>query len=110
MLNRRKAKREPISYPIIYMVSDSNGQAVTQGLGIALDISMDGMMFESNEPIEETKLYIRASSHDGGSMKVMGILVYSMPYSDGKYRSGIRFKGAADQVSYFVTELLSRPS
>ncbi len=74
-----------------------------------MDVSLDGMMFESNEPIEATKLYIRASCNDGSSVKIEGILVYSMPYSNGKYRSGISFKGASDQISDFVTEVLSRP-
>ena len=109
MHNRRRSERISTNFPIIYVVPNVSGQIETQGLGIALDISMDGMMFESNEPIEATELYIRASSNDGDSMKVEGILVYSMPHSNGKYRSGISFKGASDQVSNFVDEVLSRP-
>jgi len=102
MNERRKSERIEINYPIIYVVSDSNGQIETQGIGFALDISTDGMMFESNEPVDATTLSIHASYNDGRTLKVDAFLIYSMPHADGKYRSGIRFSGASDQISNFV--------
>ena len=109
MQNRRKSNRISTNFPIIYVVPNLNGRVETQGLGVVLDISTDGIMFESNEPIEATNLYIRASGSDGSPMKIEGTLVYSMPYFNGKYRSGISFKGSSDQVSNFVNEVLSSP-
>ena len=105
MNERRKNNRIPINHPIIYVASNPNGQVETQGIGLALDISKDGMMFESNEPIEATELSIHASHNKGEAMKVEAFLVYSMPHSDGKYRSGIRFDGSPDQIAYFVAEM-----
>jgi hypothetical protein len=109
MNERRKSERAAINRPIIYMVTDSNGQADTQGIGLALDISDDGMMFESTEPIEAAMLSIQASINSGGTMTVEGFLVYTMPYSDGKYRSGLRFNGPPDQISSFVAEMRNTP-
>ena len=105
MNERRKSDRIAISYPVIYVVNDAKGQIETQGIGFALDVSMDGMMFESNEPVEATTLSIHASYNDGDTLKVDAFLVYSMPHADGKYRSGIRFSGAPDQISNFVNIL-----
>lgn len=105
MNERRKSERIAISYPVIYVANDANGQIETQGIGFALDISMDGMMFESNEPVEAIQLSIHASYNDGDTLKVDAFLVYSMPHADGKYRSGIRFSGAPDQISNFVKTL-----
>jgi hypothetical protein len=92
------------------MASDSSGEVEAQGIGEALDISKDGMMIESDEPIEATKLFIHASRNNGGSIKVEGFLVYSMPYSNGKYRSGLRFTGPSEQVTSFLTELENHPT
>ena len=105
MNERRKNKRTPINYPVIYMAIDSNGKVDTQGIGLALDISIDGMMFESDEAIDATKLSIHASSSNGARLKVDGDLIYSMPSAEGKYRSAIRFEGLPDQISLFVAEL-----
>ena len=107
MQNRRKSDRISTNFPIIYVVLNSSGKVETQGMGVALDISSDGMMFESDEPIEATNLFMRASSGDGNSMKIEATLVYSMPYSNSKYRSGISFKGSSDQVSDFVDGVLT---
>lgn len=105
MNERRKSDRIAINYPVIYVASNSNGQIETQGIGLALDISMDGLMFESNEPVEGTLLSIHASYNDGAAMKVDGVLVYSMPHTDGKYRSGIRFSSAPDQILNFFKQM-----
>lgn len=109
MNERRKADRLPISQPIIYVISNSRGQIETQGIGLALDISEDGMMFESSEPIDAAELAIHTSCDDGVTMKIEGFLIYSMPHAEGKYRSGIRFSDDPDRVSGFVAELGRRP-
>jgi hypothetical protein len=109
MNERRKTDRLAISHPIIYAACDSKGQIETQGIGLALDISEDGMMFESSEPIEAAKLAIHSSCGDGGTLSVEGYLIYSMPCADGKYRSGVRFKGPAEHVAQFVGELCKNP-
>jgi hypothetical protein len=109
MNERREYDRIAINFPVIYVASDSNGQIETQGLGLALDISMDGMMFESNEPVDATTLSIHASYSDGKTIKINAFLVYSMPYADGRYRSGIRFSGTMDEISNFVTAISNLP-
>ena len=105
MNERRKSERFAIDYPIIYVASNSDGHIETQGIGLALDISRDGMMLESNEPVDGTDVAVHASFNNGDTMKVNGFLVYSMPYSDGKYRSGIRFCGEPGNVSSFVSKI-----
>ncbi len=109
MNERRQYERFSISYPIIYVVVNDSGQVETQGIGLALDISMDGMMFESSEPIEATQLSIHASRTDGGTLKVDALLVYSMPHVQGKYRSGIRFTGDPDPIARFFVTLRHDP-
>jgi hypothetical protein len=105
MDERRKNSRIPINYPVYYICINSNGNVDAQGVGLALDISIDGMMFESDEPIDATTISIQASSSKGDTIKVDGLLIYSMPHSEDRYRSAIRFQGPPDRISYFVAEL-----
>ena len=109
MKERRKIHRISINLPIFYTGKNSNGKVEEQGIGLALDISVDGMMFESNEPIDATNISIRASINKGNSVKVEGLLIYSMPYADGKYRSAIRFNEEPDQVSSFFNQMCNAP-
>ena len=109
MKERRKNNRISISHPIFYSGKNSKGKVEEQGVGLALDISVDGMMFESNEPIDATNISIRASINKRNVIEVEGLLVYSMPYAEGKYRSAIRFNGKPDQVSSFFHQMCNAP-
>lgn len=105
MNERRKNDRIPIQHPIIYGVANSKGQVDVQGIGMALDVNSDGMMFASDDPVDASTVAIHASDQNGKKMKIDGFLVYSMPHADGKYRSGVRFDENAANVSQFVAAL-----
>jgi hypothetical protein len=105
MQERRKSHRISINHPIYYTGKNSKGKVEEQGVAVALDISADGMMVESPEPIDATDISIHASINNRDTIKVEGLLVYSMPHADGKYRSGIRFKGDPDQVASFFNRM-----
>lgn len=105
MNERRRKDRTSVSHPVIYIINNSKGQVETQGVGLALDVSDDGMMFESDSPIEAATLSIRASCENSETLRIEAALVYSMPHFDGRYRSGIRFVGRPDDISYFVGRL-----
>jgi hypothetical protein len=109
MKERRKNDRIPIHQPIFYTGKNSDGKVEEQGVGLALDISMGGMMFESNEPIDATHMSIRASFHKGTSVTIEGVLIYSMPYGEGTYRSAIQFKGESEQISSFFKQMCDAP-
>ena len=109
MNERRRKDRASISRPVIYVISNSKGQVETQGVGLALDVSDDGMMFESDSPIDATKLSIRASCENSETLRIEATLVYSMPHFDGRYRAGIRFVGRPEDISYFVGRLKKAP-
>ena len=109
MKERRDNNRISINHPIFYIGKDSNGKSKEQGVSLALDISSDGMMFESNEPIDSTKISISASINKGDTVWVEGLLVYSMPYAEGKFRTAIRFTGEPDQISSFFNQMCNDP-
>lgn len=105
MNERRKNHRISINHPIFYTAKNLDGKVEEQGIGLALDISLDGMMFESNDPVDAINISIHASINKKDNITVKGLLVYSMPYADGKFRSAIRFHGEPDQVSSFFIQM-----
>lgn len=107
MNERRKNHRISINHPIFYTGKNLQGKVEEQGIGLALDISLDGMMFESNDPVDATNISIHASINNKDNITVEGLLVYSMPCADGKYRSAIRFNGEPDRVSSFFNQMRS---
>ena len=102
---RRNNNRISINHPIFYTGKNSKRKSEEQGVGLALDISVDGMMFESNEPIYSTKISISALINKCYTVKVEGFLIYSMPYAEGKFRTAIRFTGEPDQNSSFFKQM-----
>lgn len=109
MKERRENNRISINHPILYAGRDSIGKSKEQGVGLALDISVDGMMFESNEPIYSKNISISASINKGDTVWVEGLMVYFMPYAEGKYRTAIRFTGEPDQISSFFNQMCNDP-
>jgi hypothetical protein len=106
---RRKHRRIAINRPIFYTGKNYKGKVEEQGAGLALDISVEGMMFESNAPIDATHISIRAAIDNGDTAEVEGMLIYSMLYAEGKYRAAIRFSGEPDQVSFFFNQMCNAP-
>lgn len=72
---RRKNTRIAINHPVFYVGMDSSGNVETQGMGLAMDISVEGMMFESEEPIDATMLTIHATIAGGLTIRADGLLV-----------------------------------
>ena len=104
-IERRSDERKRISRPVVYAGTDGSAGNDAQGVGLALDISPSGMMLESDAPIDARNIRVRATTRGGASVEVDGVLIYSMPYSSGRYRTGLKFAGPDEQVSTFVAEL-----
>jgi hypothetical protein len=87
---------------------DKTGKLISNGLGIALDVSRGGILLETPYPIEtETGLIVLAATDWGNHLyEVRGKLRHSKKISTGTYISGIEFIGIDARVTKFVTELI----
>lgn len=105
MAEQRKHERTLINRSIVYVGMNHLGQVEVQGVGRALDLSSNGMMFETPDPIYVDKLSIRISTNKGNSLEIGAQLIYTMPNSPGVYRTGVQFTGATENIEQFVSEM-----
>ena len=75
-------------------------------MGITLDISRGGILFETPYPIEPGLLVLAATDLENNLIEVQGKLIYSVKATTGTYHSGIKFVGIDKRVTTFITKLI----
>jgi hypothetical protein len=99
----RQHRRKAINQAMVYTTLDSEGNILARGIGRALDISPNGIMMETKEPVSEKQLRVRISLPNGESISIEGELIYSLPFRPETYRTGVKFadleKAAAEAIS-----------
>jgi predicted Zn finger-like uncharacterized protein len=106
--NRRRYQRVKTRNLISYLSFDKTGKLISNGLGIALDVSKGGILLETPYPIETETGRIALAATDGANQlyEVRGKLIYSKKESTGTYLSGIEFVGIDERVTEFITKLI----
>ncbi|MGD8345195.1 MAG: hypothetical protein PVH53_16460 [Desulfobacterales bacterium] len=79
---------------------------VSQGLGIAMDISKGGILLQTADAIESGLIALAATDRKKNLIKVKGRLAYSKKTSIGTFFSGIKFIGMERQVTKFIVNLV----
>ena len=108
MNEQRDHKRTQISHPLVYTAIDEDGNISSQGMAIAVDISPNGMMIETTEPIHAKAVKIRTATSQTANVETTGEIIYSLPHAPKKYRTGLRFNRATGQRSQFANQLLNQ--
>jgi hypothetical protein len=105
MIERRKHPRTKIHCRVFFECSDAYGQEVSQDMGVALDISKKGMLLETGVPIHASTIKVMVPVKGKDVMEVMGNIIYSIPMPDNRYRTGIIFHEAVDDLAGLVKAL-----
>ena len=105
-LDRRKFPRIKVCNPIAYDCMDKNGVLVDQNMGIALDISQNGVLLETARMIREKNIYLLFVDLEDNMTRIIGRVVFSVKNKDGNYKSGINFQGESDENIAFATKLI----
>ena len=71
-VNRRKAPRVKTQNLISYFTYNENGRLISQGLGIAVDISKGGILLETPYSMEPGSLVLNATDRNKNSIEVKG--------------------------------------
>ncbi len=85
---------------------DKSGNLISQGLGIAMDISKGGILLETPISIKPGMLVLSATDRDNNLMELRGKLIHSTQSTTGTYLSGIEFIGVDGRVRDFITRLI----
>jgi c-di-GMP-binding flagellar brake protein YcgR len=105
-LDRRKFPRIKVCNPVAYDCMDKNGVLVDQNMGIALDISQNGILLETAHMIQQKNIYLVFVDLEENMTRIIGRVVFSVKNKDGNYKSGINFQGDADENIAFATKLI----
>ncbi len=105
-LDRRKFPRIKVCNPVAYDCMDKNGVLCEQNMGIALDISQNGILLETAQMIQQKNIYLVFVDLEEKMTRIIGRVVFSVKNKDGNYKSGINFQGDSDENIAFATRLI----
>lgn len=105
MIERRKHSRIAIHCHVIFECIDVHGQAASQEMGVALDISEKGMLLETSVPIHASTIKVMVPVKEKDTVELIGNIIYSIPMSDNRYRTGIIFHEQKDNMARLVDTL-----
>ena len=105
-LDRRKFPRIKVCNPIAYDCMDKDGVLCEQKMGIALDISQNGILLETAQMIRDKNIYLLFVDLEDNMTRLIGRVVFSVKNKDGNFKSGINFQGESDENIAFATKLI----
>jgi len=106
MKNKRKYPRINIRVLASYDCYDENGDLVDQKHGVILDVSLGGMLIETDDFIEANYIKIVFVNHEHKLMSIVGSIVHSRKAENGKVKTGLCFHGADSENIKLVTNLI----
>ena len=106
MVDRRKYPRVNTINLISHVTIDETGRRIFKGMSRALDISRGGMLLETVYPIESGCLSLMTVDMDNNLIEIKGELIYCSKSDTAMYHSGIKFIGANEQITKFVTQMI----
>ena len=104
--DRRKFRRVKTRNLISFLSFDKSGELISNGLGIAVDVSKGGILLETPYPIAKGLIVLAATDSVNELFEVKGKLMHSQKASTGTYLSGIEFIGIDERVKNFITNLV----
>ena len=106
MDNQRKHPRVNVYVLASYDCYDDDGELCDQKLGAILDVSVGGMLIETDDIIEANHVKIVFVNHKNKVMSVVGSVVHSRLADNGKVRTGLCFHGSDTENIKIVTNLI----
>ena len=92
-IDRRKFPRIKVCNPVSYDCVDRDGILMDQNMGIAMDISQNGILLETAQMIRSKFIYLIFVDLENNLIRIIGRVVFSVKNKNGTYKSGINFQG-----------------
>ena len=102
----RKCPRVKTRNLVSYFSFDETGKLISEGIGISLDISEDGILLETPDIIEPGMLVLASTDIENNLIEVTGKIIHSKKTSTGMHQSGIKFIGVNERVTKFIVTLI----
>ena len=105
-LDRRKFPRIKICNPISYDSVDQSGIQLDQNMGIALDISQNGILLETAQMIKSKYIYLIFVDMENNLIRIAARVIFSVKNKKGNFKSGINFQGSQEENSRFAKKVI----
>ncbi len=106
MNDKRKNPRIDICVPASFDCYDEDGELFDQKLGAILDISLGGMLIETDDIIKANYIEIVFVNYKNKIMSIVGSIVHSRKSENGKAKTGLCFHGADSENIKIATNLI----
>ena len=106
MSNNRKYPRINIRVLASFDCYNEDGELFFQKLGVILDISLGGMLIETDDIIKANYVEIVFVNHEHNLVSVVGSIVHSRKSENGKAKTGLCFHGADTENVKIATNLI----
>jgi len=105
-MNKRKYPRVNIYILASFDCFDEDGELFDQKLGVILDISLGGMLIETDDIVKANYVEIVFVNYEQKLMSIVGSIVHSRKPESGKAKTGICFHGADSENIKIATNLI----
>jgi c-di-GMP-binding flagellar brake protein YcgR len=106
MSNKRKYPRVNIHVLASFDCYNEDGELFYQKLGVILDISLGGMLIETDDMIEANYVEIVFVNYENKLMSIVGSIVHSRKSENGRAKTGLCFHGADSENIKIATNLI----
>ena len=106
MENKRKYPRINIRVLTSYDCYNEYGELIDQKLGVILDVSLGGMLIETDDIVKANYVEIVFVNHEHKLMSIIGSIVHSRKSENGKAKTGLCFHGAESENIKIATNLI----
>ena len=106
MKNQRKYPRIKVYVPVSYDCYDDDGEIFERKVGVALDVSLGGILIESYDIIDANYIKVVFVNCDNKLLSIVGSVVHSTKIEKGKARTGLCFHGKDSESIEFITNLI----
>ena len=104
--DRRKYPRVPICDPISCTTIDSEGNHLSQNLGIVQNASQNGLNIETFDTLDSEFALLSFVDLNQRLVEIKGRIVYTKQKRSGKFESGIRLEGTPAEKLEFIKKLV----
>jgi c-di-GMP-binding flagellar brake protein YcgR len=105
-MNKRKYPRVSIYVLASFDCYDEDGEIFDQKLGVILDISLGGMLIETDDIVKANYVEIVFVNYEHKLMSIVGSIVHSRKSENGKAKTGICFHGGDSENVKIATNLI----
>jgi hypothetical protein len=104
--NRRKYPRVSIHVPVNYALLDEKGNIVSEQIGVALDVSLGGILLESIDFVATEYVAISFIDMENQVAQMKCKMAFSRKTDLGLVHTGLSFEGSEAEKSDFAAKMI----